>query len=578
MGDIVEKDENGNPVSDLDTGSDIQENSPTEQSGTQAPSPTAVSSSGGIGGSTGQAPATAKQGQLSSAGKRFASLKKFKEKNTGEASTAAISNRLSGQDKSASSDVNKASSLLQANIGTEKAKVDQGQKFVKDDVASNAADFTSNEENLKAYKDLSTDTSFKDLGYDQDRGINTSIEKVEQSGRNLGNEKGRFQELKNTFGRGSRGYNAGQSYMDQLLLQKAGNRDTISGLGKTLGKDARSNYQSSADLKTFANEAIRKDRQGIATELGDQLASATSLAKTKADKTYQDQVALNDAVVKAKEAYQNKTLTKEQAQLLGLHDKGDGTYTDFGADSNLIGSNVNNTTTSNVTSLSDKDQFSGLNELGAGIDSATLSQYGATRNEAGEFVDAAGNIVESGVKGGLVDGGFKSNIESQKQVYETAKQNVKKFNDTVQGGESSMIKDTSSKFSVKSPDGDFFFRTPKDLLGISGDSLDTMSNGQLKDYISKRLPAFQEQRNKVIDNPIANYMGPEDTMALEYMESLVDNYTTTNNINQKALTNIESGFTNVGESNIASSGGTANFTTAPSDDGIVGGSFGGLRG
>lgn len=416
-----------------------------------------LSSTSSLGGATAQAPKT-DSSKMTSAGKRFANLKKFRTQNqdSGELANKVVGG-LKAEGKNVSKDIDAANKLLTSDTAAEDKNITAGNLMGSDKVVETSDKFINNAEkdsegklvkktdekysfgdntnNQSSFVDASNytagqDGDFDKLDYDIGGGLNKSIKAQEQHRKNLRTSEGRYGELLNRFGSGRREYNRGTSLMDNTILNSGAGKNVIDAAASNesgLGVEQRGLHTADSKLALTDSERLRTGYGNVADKLTGQLNNATASAASLADAKYKSADESNKSIAAAQLAFKEGKLTKDQATELGLTFNADGTVNDFGADSSLIDNNTLGTDTSNVTSLQDKLQISGLSGLGGNLNPAQLEQYGATRTETGEFQDSEGNIIKDDVQGGLANSKFKDSVASNKVEYEGLQKNLSDY-------------------------------------------------------------------------------------------------------------------------------------------------------
>lgn len=526
-----------------------------------------LSSTSSLGGATAQAPKT-DSSKMTSAGKRFQNLKKFRTQNQDEGELAGkVVGRLRDKGKGVTSDVQAANELLTSNIATEDKNITAGTQMGTDEVVKEsdkfiytpekAADgslvknkddkytFGDNKDNESSFVDAATYTKgeggdFGELDYDLGGKVDKGIKGQEDHRQNLRTSEGRYKELLGRFGSGRREYNRGTSLMDNMILNSGKGKGIIDTAAANaeggLGFDQRQRYTTDAERRTDETTRLQGGYSDVAKDLTDQLGTATASAKTAADAKYDNEIAAAESTeaLITKSKNNPELITADEAKQLGWSQLPDGTWSNMGVTVNDLGTNELDLTKGNVLTAGAKSQLSGLGALGGNFGAGELEQYSAQRelNEAGNVVNTSqgGSDIEGGVK----DSGYKDTVAAKASELGGYQQGVESFQNEVQGGEGSILKDFHKKRSTRISGGQYASRSPSESLGIPEDQLAGMSNKDLNNVANSQLSApspvsgmdFNTYYNTKLSGGFGGFVKPtyEEKLKYDLLQELKTGY------------------------------------------------------
>jgi len=237
---------------------------------TPAPQNQSLSDSSTI--STQAAPTQA--GQKSSSGQRFSNLKKLVARNSDSKIGSSIGSNINRDSSKVSAGVDKANKLFQDKSAAESSRLDTAESVSKDEntYGAGAADIHGDTQKMADFLSYTKGTeSVADLSIQNQNNIKNDVSNLQQRGANLGTEKGRFSELKKTFGRG-RDYTTGQSRTDQLLLQSNKNEmSNLRNMQNTVGKDEGNRFINLMDRSKKTQGLVNQRATDVQSDIQNKL-------------------------------------------------------------------------------------------------------------------------------------------------------------------------------------------------------------------------------------------------------------------------------------------------------------------
>ena len=259
---------------------------------------------------------------------RFTNLKSYIDANQGfnqqgGGLAGKIATNLSNQGQEVKAQVQSAADTFKSQRDEQLKPLEQGVQNVQQAVANPIA-FTQNQQNVESVQrardaEYTGPRSLMDLQGRQNQAIlNSSLQNFKDNTNQARTETGRFNLLRNMFGRPT--YSSGQQNLDNLLIQgQKQQQQRMNETGRIAADVNRNLNQISSNAETQGREAVTRAQQIQA-----------DTRKALNDRVLKEQQSIEDATVRARmdqdrklytlaKGLQQGQITKQDAEMLGLN-------------------------------------------------------------------------------------------------------------------------------------------------------------------------------------------------------------------------------------------------------------------